>query len=90
MKKKTKAKPVSKSHSRTPAKVVKTTPARNTPLPKAATPVTPIPAAPPAAVAPKEITYEMIAKRAYEIFAGGTGGDETSNWLRAERELRGL
>jgi hypothetical protein len=85
MKKKPKAKLTRKTPSRTPAKVLKTTPARNTPLPKAATPVTPIPAA-----APKEITYEMIAKRAYEISVGGTGGDETHNWLRAERELRGL
>jgi hypothetical protein len=63
-----------------PAKVVKTTPARNSPIPKAVS----------AAVAAprKEITREMIAKRAYEIFCGGTGSDETGNWLRAERELK--
>lgn len=34
------------------------------------------------------ITHEMIAKRAYEIYASGTGGSETDNWYRAERELK--
>jgi len=74
MKKSTSKTPVS-----APAKVVKTTPARNSPIPKAAAPM---------AAPRKEISREMIAKRAYEIFCGGTGGDETSNWLRAERELK--
>jgi hypothetical protein len=63
-----------------PAKVVKTTPARNSPIPKVA--------AAPVAAPRKEITREMIAKRAYEIFCGGTGSDEMGNWLRAERELK--
>jgi hypothetical protein len=36
----------------------------------------------------KEITHDQIAKRAYEIFRGGTGGTEIDNWLRAERELK--
>jgi hypothetical protein len=63
-----------------PAKVVKTTPARNTPIPKAISTS--------AAAVRKEITREMIAKRAYEIFCGGTGSDEMGNWLRAERELK--
>ena len=36
----------------------------------------------------KEITREQIAKRAYEISRGGTGGTEIDNWLRAERELK--
>jgi hypothetical protein len=62
-----------------PATVVKTTPPRNSPVPRTS-----------AIAAPKEITHEMIAKRAYEIFIGGTGGDETHNWLQAERELKGL
>jgi hypothetical protein len=66
--------------SRKPDAVVKTTAPRNSPVPKAASLVP----------APKVITYEMIAKRAYEIYAGGTGGDEMHNWLRAERELKGL
>jgi hypothetical protein len=32
---------------------------------------------------------EMIRLRAYEVFAarGGTGGDELSDWLTAEREI---
>jgi Protein of unknown function (DUF2934) len=77
MPKKSTAKFAAKTRSTSaPAKVVKTTPSRNTPLPKAAS--------------RKEVTREMIAKRAYEIFAGGTGGDETHNWLRAERELKAL
>jgi hypothetical protein len=36
----------------------------------------------------KEVTHEQIAKRAYEISRGGTGGTEIDNWLRAERELK--
>lgn len=54
------------------------TPVRNTPIPKVATPA-----------ARKEITQEMIARRAYEIYLSGTGGSEIDNWHRAERELRG-
>ena len=41
-----------------------------------------------AAPAPRTITSEMIAHRAYEIWASGTGGSEIENWSRAERELR--
>ena len=40
--------------------------------------------------APRQITHEMIAKRAYEIFLSGKGGSSQDNWLRAERELRGM
>ena len=39
-------------------------------------------------VEPKEITYQMIALRAFEIHASGTGGSQDDNWYRAERELR--
>ena len=42
------------------------------------------------AAAPKVVTYDQIAKRAYEIYRSGAGGSETDNWHRAERELRGL
>jgi hypothetical protein len=35
-----------------------------------------------------EVSYDQVAKRAYEIYASGNGGSETDNWLRAERELR--
>ena len=36
----------------------------------------------------RQITQEMIARRAYEIWKSGAGGSEMDNWLRAERELR--
>ena len=39
--------------------------------------------------AKRTITQEMIAKRAYEIYASGKGGTQQENWFRAERELRG-
>jgi hypothetical protein len=65
------------AETKAPAKVVKSTPPRNSPVPKTATPR-------------REITHEMIAKRAYEIFLSGRGGDEMHNWLAAERELRAL
>jgi DUF2934 family protein len=62
------------------AKIIASTPVRNTPIPKAAV----------AAVVKKEITHDQIARRAYEIWQSGTGGNEYDNWTRAERELRGL
>jgi hypothetical protein len=37
---------------------------------------------------PAVVTFEGIAKRAYEISISGQGGSEMDNWLRAERELR--
>jgi hypothetical protein len=63
--------------------VTKATPAastavRNTPIPKITTAVR------------KEVTFDMISRRAYEIFISGTGGSEQDNWHRAERELKGL
>ena len=51
------------------------TPVRNTPIPKVA-------------AIRKEITHDQIARRAFEIHCSGTGGSETDNWHRAERELR--
>ena len=62
---------------------VASTAVRNSPVPKAARPASPLAAA-------REVTQADIAKRAYEIWASGQGGSETDNWLRAERELRGL
>ncbi|HVT90320.1 MAG TPA: DUF2934 domain-containing protein [Tepidisphaeraceae bacterium] len=38
--------------------------------------------------APKAVTYEMIAKRAYEISQSSQCGSEFDNWIRAERELK--
>jgi hypothetical protein len=62
--------------------VVSTTAVRNTAIPKAVASV-----AAPAAKAPVEITFDAIAQRAYQIWSN-EGGDERSNWLRAEAELR--
>jgi hypothetical protein len=50
------------------------TPARNTPVPRAS--------------AKREITHDMVAKRAFEIHASGKGGSPLDNWFRAERELK--
>ena len=38
----------------------------------------------------KSPTTEQIAKRAYEIWQSGKGGSQDENWIRAERELRGM
>jgi hypothetical protein len=75
-------KPVSKSSpsksSPSKAPAPKATPAatfsRNTPVPRPA--------------AKREITHEMVAKRAFEIHISGKGGSQTDNWFRAERELK--
>jgi hypothetical protein len=34
-----------------------------------------------------ELTYDEIARRAYEIHESDAGGDELENWFRAEHEL---
>ena len=73
--KKTALKPIAK-----PIEKAVSTPIRNTAIPKVAAVAAP---------APRQIAQEQIAKRAYEIFASGTGGSESDNWFRAERELRG-
>jgi len=67
-----------------PAPVIKTTPARNTPLPKPQA-IRPVVAPPTPKVM---VTHEMIAKRAFEISLSGRG-DQMSHWLQAERELKG-
>ena len=59
-----------------PAKTV-STPVRNSAIPKVV----------PAKKSPA-ITSDLIAVRAYEIHLSGTGGSESDNWFRAERELR--
>ena len=61
-----------------PAKAAVSTPVRNSAIPKTS--------ASPAQRA--EISRDQIALRAYYISRSGTGGSETDNWLRAERELR--
>ena len=40
------------------------------------------------AAAQPEITYEMIAERAYHISQSGEGGSDEENWHRAEAELK--
>ena len=62
---------------------VKSTPVRNSAIPRPSNPATP-------AAKPREVTHEMIARRAYEISISGSGGSEFDNWIRAERELKGL
>jgi hypothetical protein len=36
----------------------------------------------------REVTFEEVAVRAYEIHISGVGGHEVENWLRAEKELQ--
>jgi len=69
-----------KTSSETRPAVRTATAVRNTSIPKG-----------PATVVPEraEVTHDAIARRAYEISQSPEAGDEMSNWLRAERELRG-
>jgi hypothetical protein len=66
------------------APAVSVTPVRNTTLPprQNTIPTSPQKKAPP--------TQDQIAKRAYEIWKSGKGGNQDENWFRAERELRGI
>jgi hypothetical protein len=61
------------------AKGTVSTPVRNSAIPK----LTPV-----VSRKPLEITTEVIARKAFEIFASGQGGSELDNWFAAERELR--
>jgi hypothetical protein len=56
---------------------VSSTPVRNSAVPKGGS-------------SRRDVSHEQIAKRAYEISQSGNGGSPEDNWLRAERELRGL
>ena len=40
------------------------------------------------AAAKTDVTYEMIAERAYHISQSGDGGTDEENWHRAEEELK--
>ena len=66
------------------AAVASSTPVRNTPIPKAV-------GKPAASSGParKEVTYQDIARRAYEIYEreGRQPGTELQNWLKSEAEL---
>lgn len=75
------AKKITETLSKKPAlKSAVTTPVRNSAIPKVAVA---------AAKKPVEITYDMIARKAFEIHCSGRGGSEQDNWFAAERELRG-
>jgi hypothetical protein len=37
-----------------------------------------------------QISHEMISRRAHEISQSDESGSDEENWLRAERELRGI
>ncbi|HRK31912.1 MAG TPA: DUF2934 domain-containing protein [Tepidisphaeraceae bacterium] len=58
------------------------------PKPRTAAKVSPVATAAAVVSTPGEVTYEMIATRAYFIAQSGFGGSEFENWLRAEWELR--
>jgi hypothetical protein len=45
---------------------------------------------PKAAVKKLPPTYDQIALSAFLIWKSGQGGSQDENWLRAERELRGM
>jgi hypothetical protein len=70
----------SSAKKKTAPKSAKRTPIRNSAVPKASTR-----SAKKKAV---EITFDLISQRAYFIHLSGTGGSESDNWHRAERELR--
>ena len=70
-----------------PSRVVKTSAVRNTPVPKGARRTIADGAS---AASSKPLTHEMIAERAYFISLSENGGSEHDNWVRAERELRGI
>jgi hypothetical protein len=53
------------------------TPVRYTAIPKAVAPVAQV-----------QVTSEMIARKAFELFAAGRGGSELDHWFAAEAELR--
>ena len=59
----------------------RSTPVRNSAVPRKA--------ASSASASAAQPTYDQIARRAYEIYASGSGGSADENWHRAERELRG-
>jgi hypothetical protein len=76
--------PAAAAAARTPsAAPVSSTPVRNTPIPKPVAIAAPAPAK-------KEITSDMIAKRAFEISQSSYCGSPEDNWFRAEHELRGV
>jgi hypothetical protein len=43
----------------------------------------------PRATAKPAVTTDLIARRAYELYEQGAGGDMLAHWLQAEAELQG-
>ncbi len=70
-----------------PAEVVEKTPVRNTTVPPRTSSSSSATAT--ATSRRPNPTTEQIAKKAYEIWQSGKGGNQAENWFRAERELRG-
>lgn len=68
----------SSTSKKTPAKG-KSTAVRHTPIPQAEPTIV--------VAATVEVSHDMIARRAFEIWQSN-GGCEFDNWTRAERELR--
>lgn len=68
------------------AGVVKSTPVRNSAVPKMTSRRETAPTVSPKSS--RKITADMIAERAYFISVSGNGGSQDENWHRAERELR--
>ena len=58
------------------------TPVRNTSIPRPSGSINR------AATPQRQITHEMIAVRAYQIWQSGKGGSKEDHWYQAERELR--
>lgn len=73
----------STSKSKPAAKKTSTSPVRKTTVPRASKP------AAVAAPAPKSVTHDDIARRAYELWQSGMGSSDFDRWCQAERELRG-
>ena len=71
------------SKSKPVARKTATSPVRKTTVPRPGKP------AASAAPAPKAITHDDIARRAYELWQSGAGGSDFDRWCQAERELRG-
>ena len=93
----TPAKPVARTEVRnSPIPQAPTAPPRSsvpkTTAPQSASPRSASAAAGAVAARPgsKTVSQELIARRAYEIWASGQGGTDLANWVRAERELRGM
>ena len=67
----------------------RSTPVRNSAIPKRIATTGSAPSIAPKAPPPRQVTHQMIAERAYFISQSANAGTPDENWHRAERELRG-